>query len=672
MSRLLRRLIDPSSLENLSFPRNPAELAQILSHHYMVPFDNVDMLQSQQSDALCRGCTGDGISKRQLYTDDDDIIYSFRRCIILNGINAAATKADLLDRSILIGLDRIANNERRDEERLETEFSQARPHILGGMLDALSKAISIKTNTRLDSKPRLADFANWGCAIAAGLGSSPECFMAAYMANIDEQNDEVVYGHPVAAAIMALMDKEGHWDGQAAALLDELEAEAAIQKIDVRDKMWPKSPSALGRRLNEVRTNLQDAGILISKCKSGSRNITISKEQKNTAQTDHLSVEDVKSEYLAWGNSQGGRNGLPWSPTHAANRRRHLGWWQDNLGILTLGEMPGILPRVEKALRELQRLGRAGKTIANYAEALGAFCDWCVKRGYLGHDPLAAMAPFDTTPLTQRRAMTVDEINRLLDVAPTYRRILYETAFLSGLRANELCNLTVDHLDVKRRGLHLDAAWTKNRKGGFHSIPALLVDRLSEFAKTGEAKQLYDRRYGRKDAHQETPDNPLLYVPTHTARDLDKDLEAADIPKYAPGGKLDFHACRLAYINLVLERGDVTVKEAQARHATPELTMNVYGRTREERLTEAVDKVAEHLRIGENYVHSMYRQAVGAEQENATPIETESCVSSQLVEAAGIEPASENDPTQISYVRSQSTISSPVVPTDRILKELVQ
>ena len=40
----------------------------------------------------------------------------------------------------------------------------------------------------------------------------------------------------------------------------------------------------------------------------------------------------------------------------------------------------------------------------------------------------------------------------------------------------------------------------------------------------------------------------LLYVPTHPARTLDADLVRAGIPKEAVGGKLDFHAVRLAYI----------------------------------------------------------------------------------------------------------------------------
>ena len=284
-ARLLRRLVDPSSLAALSLPRNQAELAQILSHHYLVPFDNIDTLQAWQSDALCRGCTGEGISKRQLYTDDEDVIYSFRRCIVVNGINISATRADLLDRSILIGLERIPNNERRDEEGLESAFTQARPQILGGMLDALVKAIELKPSVELTDKPRMADFARWGCAISEALGGSSEDFVHAYQGNIEEQNAEVLDGHPVAAAVIALMDKQDPWEGRPTDLLQGLLELANAEGIDANARSWPKAANALTRRLNEVKTNLQDAGIHITHRKSGPRTITIRKEPENTVQT---------------------------------------------------------------------------------------------------------------------------------------------------------------------------------------------------------------------------------------------------------------------------------------------------------------------------------------------------------------------------------------------------
>jgi len=83
----------------------------------------------------------------------------------------------------------------------------------------------------------------------------------------------------------------------------------------------------------------------------------------------------------------------------------------------------------------------------------------------------------------------------------------------------------------------------------------------------------------------------LLYVPSHPARSLDQDLATASIPQYTPKGKIDFHAARVAYVNLILDSG-ASVRDAQAlaRHSTPELTLHVYGRPREDRRPKQYDR----------------------------------------------------------------------------------
>ena len=129
-------------------------------------------------------------------------------------------------------------------------------------------------------------------------------------------------------------------------------------------------------------------------------------------------------EYLAWGRSQGGLKGRPWSRIHAHNKATQLTWWRNRLGFEVMGDIAGILGRVEKELRSLQDEGLTGKTVSNYANTLRAFCVWCIRRGYLATDPLDGLAPFDTTPRLLRRAMTLDEITRLLEVCPPERRLL--------------------------------------------------------------------------------------------------------------------------------------------------------------------------------------------------------------------------------------------------------
>ncbi|NOZ23896.1 MAG: site-specific integrase, partial [Planctomycetes bacterium] len=325
--------------------------------------------------------------------------------------------------------------------------------------------------------------------------------------------------------------------------------------------------------------------------------------------------KEVAAEYMEWGESQGGRGGRSWSKTHARMRRSHLTWWKKRLGLRTLADVDGILSRVEKALRELGDKGRSGKTLNSYADSLKSFCNWCVSRGYLMEDPLADFEPFDKTPQSIRRAMTRDEIHALLKAAPERRRLLYEVAFTSGLRANELRSLSVDDLDMERSGLVLHAEWTKNRKPGFQPLPRSLVERLSAFAEGGEAGELYRRAFARKDATLEgIPERPLLYVPVHPSYALNRDLKNAKIPKQTVLGKLDFHACRTAYVSMVQETG-ATVKETQAlaRHSTPDLTLNVYARTRQSRLSEVAEMVGEMVIPGEIQNHSRTLQAVGAE-----------------------------------------------------------
>ena len=303
---------------------------------------------------------------------------------------------------------------------------------------------------------------------------------------------------------------------------------------------------------------------------------------------------EVRAEYIQWGRSQGGRGGRAWSRVHAANRQAALDWWQKELGLDVLGDLDGALPRVEEALRKFQT-DHTNKTVALRAEALRSFCRWGVQRGYLEADPLTGLAPFNTTPQMIRRAMTDAEITKLLAAAPEHRRLLYEVALCTGLRAGELRSLTSDDLDAEGRGLVLHAEWTKARKPGFQPLPATLVGRLQAFIKAGTAAALYRAAARRKGSTTQVPENPLLYVGSHAARDLQADLAAAGISKNAPGGKLDFHSLRTAFISRVIESG-ASIKEAMslARHSSPNLTLNVYGRAREGRLAE----IAEHVGAG--------------------------------------------------------------------------
>jgi hypothetical protein len=106
----------------------------------------------------------------------------------LTGIEELATRGDLLDRSIIVDLPRIREAERKLEGELMREFYEARPRILGALLDAVSAGLRNYDTIRLEKLPRMADFAKWAAAEPA-LGWKPGAFLRAYAANRDMANE---------------------------------------------------------------------------------------------------------------------------------------------------------------------------------------------------------------------------------------------------------------------------------------------------------------------------------------------------------------------------------------------------------------------------------------------------------------------------------------------------
>lgn len=340
LNRVARALVEPSLTPLLSFPRNMAELAQQLSHHYFVPYDNVGTIQPWISDALCRAVTGEGFTKRELYSDDEDVIYRFRRCIGLNGINITATATDLMDRLILFDMNRIEQQNCREEIELLKGFEADQPKILGAMLDALVTAMQIKPNLILENLPRMADFAVWGEAVSQATGKEPNEFLNLYMGNIHGKNEEVVFGHPVASAVMGLMQDRDHWDGTATALLADLGEVAEQLKLDTKDNDWPKAPNSLTRRLKEVVSSLRDVGVNVGLDKPERKQISIDKVCKISSESSEPSnSNDYKG--LDIDGTEGGRS---------AYRQNNVG---ENIvkkqGVDSTDGIDGILPSLSGA-----------------------------------------------------------------------------------------------------------------------------------------------------------------------------------------------------------------------------------------------------------------------------------------------------------------------------------
>jgi hypothetical protein len=220
---------------------------------------------------------------RQLYTDQDEVLFDVTRPVILNGIENVVTRPDLADRSLFAMLDPIPEERRRPVAELWTAFEPARPGILGALLDAVAEGLRRLPGIKLAKLPRMADFALWVTACETALWPAGT-FEAAYRHNRDVAVEDVIDADPVAAAVRTLMSKRTMWTGTASDLLGALAMETSERIIKTRT--WPTTPGVLSNRLRRAATFLRKIGVTITFDRQGqvrTRTIRITTTQTHTA-----------------------------------------------------------------------------------------------------------------------------------------------------------------------------------------------------------------------------------------------------------------------------------------------------------------------------------------------------------------------------------------------------
>jgi hypothetical protein len=232
-SAILRALLDPNTAPLRALPREDRDLFIGASNGHVLAFDNVSGLPAWISDTLCHLATGGGFAVRQLYTDQDEVLFDAARPVILNGIEDIVTRPDLADRAVFLTLEPIPEERRRPEAELWAAFEAERPRILGVLLDTAVQGLKRLPETRLEGLPRMADFALWATACETALWPTGT-FWSAYRGNRDEAVEGVIDADPVAAAVRAGVAKS---------------------------RTWPDSPRALAGRLRRAASFLRKIGI---------------------------------------------------------------------------------------------------------------------------------------------------------------------------------------------------------------------------------------------------------------------------------------------------------------------------------------------------------------------------------------------------------------------------
>ncbi|MCL5873820.1 MAG: hypothetical protein M1161_00565 [Candidatus Thermoplasmatota archaeon] len=279
LTKYEKKIFDPNVIESTSVKVGKEDdFKQTLSHNLIVNVDNLTIpLSSELADIACRASTGDSISKRALYTNDEDFFIKFRRTILFNGINKPSDRGDFAERDLHFKLIRPEREKRETEEQLSKFLEANIPKVRGALLVAVAGAMEIYDSVYKELKgnlPRMADFTVWGEAISRRLGYKPNEFYNAYTEKINESNIDVLSGNTVSNLLIEFMSELEIWTGTSTDLFDGM-SPLAIQ----RGFRFPKSPSHLTREINDLRATLENAGIKVEELNDGNRTKRISKNK---------------------------------------------------------------------------------------------------------------------------------------------------------------------------------------------------------------------------------------------------------------------------------------------------------------------------------------------------------------------------------------------------------
>lgn len=208
--------------------------------------------------------------------------------------------------------------------------------------------------------------------------------------------------------------------------------------------------------------------------------------------------------------------------------------------------------------------GLSGKTLNDLLASATTFFDWLERQRMLTDNPLKHVDRVDTRGKSQyRRALTMDEIKRLLATAPPLRAVLYILTIYTGLRRCELNLLRWGDLQLEGPNpvVCVQAAISKNKKEARLPLRPEVVEALRSIRPADVA-----------------PFQFVFNKQVPRVKTFRKDLSRASIVFIDESGRrMDFHALRGTFCTMLAVNGVPLANAMQLmRHSDPKLTMKLY------------------------------------------------------------------------------------------------
>jgi hypothetical protein len=287
---VIKRLVDPTAGEKINMRDDKNDWVTLWDKFYVLDFDNVRDIRANEADMLSRAVTGGSIIRRTLYTTSDVSIFSGKLRILMNGIRPEPSQFnDLLDRMLIVDMERITPEKRLSEEKFWEEIDDLLPEARYVCLDVAARAYKNMWAAKHKRLPRLGEFARLADAITVELGVAddelvePGVFIEWYFKKISETANIGIEDNFANIMLRYLedggqdwftKDKEPHtthewlanlreyctrWDGEIGKYVNYDLNHMAKQKD------FPEKAVQFGRRLTEIIPILQDRGFVVAK-----------------------------------------------------------------------------------------------------------------------------------------------------------------------------------------------------------------------------------------------------------------------------------------------------------------------------------------------------------------------------------------------------------------------
>ena len=262
-------LIDPAlKAKTKSLPDSLRDLAVMARNRHLISFDNLTHLGPAMSDALCRLSTGSGFAVRGLYKDDEETIFGGANPIIINGIPEIGEKTDFLNRAIRLTL--AQQSTKKLKARLEEQFNECRPSILGAIYDLLANGLRHESEVGEEADIRMVETYLWvrACEVGTDLNMS-----GAFRSNCERVVSEVAFDTILGQSLRDFLrqhhatTQQPAWEGTAealhAALIDFWNAACGGNRS--KQDRYPGNGRTLSSAIEGIATSLGLNGIVVTR-----------------------------------------------------------------------------------------------------------------------------------------------------------------------------------------------------------------------------------------------------------------------------------------------------------------------------------------------------------------------------------------------------------------------